>query len=298
MHALYQAMNMAFADRDFYYGDPYVPPVEPIKGLLSKDYAKSRFQGIDWAKNDPNVKPGDPYPFQGEKNPFAALLAKWTTKKGLASVTPAHDIRTPDARSHDEGFYAGTTSVQAADEEGWLVSVTPSGGWVPAVIAGKTGIGLSQRMQAFVLDEADCPFNVVRPGQRPRSTLTPSIAIKDGAPYLAFSVQGGDSQDQNLLQFFLNMVEFGMNVQQACEAPNINSFQMRSTFDQHLSEPGRMLVAESTPPDVRKALQAMGYTLTFSRLTSGPITAIMLDRKHGTMWGGASNHGEDYGIGW
>jgi len=111
-------------------------------------------------------------------------------------------------------------------------------------------------------------------------------------------VQGGDSQDQNLLQFFLNMVEFGMNVQQACEAPNINSFQMRSTFDQHLSEPGRMLVAEATPPDVRKALQAMGYTLTFSRLTSGPITAIMLDRRHGTMWGGASNHGEDYGIGW
>jgi len=88
-----------------------------------------------------------------------------------------------------------------------------------------------------VLDEADCPFNVVRPGQRPRSTLTPSLALKDGAPYLAFSVQGGDSQDQNLLQFFLNMVEFDMNVQQACEAPNINSFQMRSTFDQHLSEP-------------------------------------------------------------
>ena len=298
MHAVYQAMSMAFADRDFYYGDPYVPPVEPVKGLLSKEYAKARFQAIDWEKNDPNVKPGDPYPFQGGKNPYAGLLAKWTSKKGLTSVTPAHDIRTADARSHDEGFYAGTTSVQAADEEGWVVSVTPSGGWVPAVIAGRTGIGLSQRMQAFVLDEADCPFNVVRPGQRPRSTLTPSIAIKDGAPYLAFSVQGGDSQDQNLLQFFLNMVEFNMNVQQACEAPNINSFQMRSTFDQHLAEPGRMLVAESTPPDVRKALQAMGYTLTFERLTSGPITAIMLDRKHGTMWGGASNHGEDYGIGW
>jgi gamma-glutamyltranspeptidase/glutathione hydrolase len=298
MHAIYQAMNMAFADRDFYYGDPYVPPVEPIRGLLSKDYAKARFGAINWEKNDPDVRPGDPYPFQGEKNPFAALLAKWTTKRGLTSVTPAHDIRTADARSYEEGFYAGTTSVQAADEEGWVVSVTPSGGWVPAVIAGKTGIGLSQRMQAFVLDEADCPFNVVGPGQRPRSTLTPSVALKDGAPYLAFSVQGGDSQDQNLLQFFLNMVEFDMNVQQACEAPNINSFQMRSSFDQHQSEPGRMLVAESTTPEVRKQLQAMGYSLTFSRLTSGPITAIFLDRKHGTMWGGASNHGDDYGIGW
>jgi gamma-glutamyltranspeptidase/glutathione hydrolase len=293
IHTIYQSMSMAFADRDFYYGDPYVPPVEPIKGLLSKDYAKARFKAINWEQNDPDVKPGDPYPFQGGTNPFLALLAKWTTKKGASSPTPAHDIRT-----FEEGFYAGTTSVQAADEEGWVVSVTPSGGWVPAVVAGKTGVGLSQRMQAFVLDEADCPFNVVRPGQRPRSTLTPSLALKDGAPYLAFSVQGGDSQDQNLLQFFLNIVEFGMNVQQACEAPNINSFQMRSSFDQHLSEPGRLLLAESTPPDVRKQLQAMGYTLTFERLTSGPITAIYLDRKHGTMWGGASNHGEDYGIGW
>jgi len=293
IHTIYQSMSMAFADRDFYYGDPYVPPVEPIKGLLSKDYAKARFKAINWEQNDPDVKPGDPYPFQGGTNPFLALLAKWTTKKGAGSPTPAHDIRT-----FEEGFYAGTTSVQAADEEGWVVSVTPSGGWVPAVVAGKTGVGLSQRMQAFVLDETDCPFNVVRPGQRPRSTLTPSLALKDGAPYLAFSVQGGDSQDQNLLQFFLNMVEFGMNVQQACEAPNINSFQMRSSFDQHLSEPGRMLMAESTSPEVRKQLQAMGYTLTFERLTSGPITAIYLDRKHGTMWGGASNHGEDYGIGW
>jgi len=94
MHAVYQAMSMAFATATFYYGDPYVPPVEPIKGLLSKEYAKARFQAIDWEKNDPNVKPGDPYPFQGEKNPYAGLLAKWTSKKGLTSVTPAHDIRT------------------------------------------------------------------------------------------------------------------------------------------------------------------------------------------------------------
>jgi gamma-glutamyltranspeptidase/glutathione hydrolase len=179
-----------------------------------------------------------------------------------------------------------------------VVSVTPSGGWVPAVIAGRTGVGLSQRMQAFVLDAADCPFNVARPGQRPRSTLTPSLAMKDGKPYLAFAVQGGDSQDQNLLQFFLNMVEFGMTVQQAVEAANMNSFQMRSSFDQHDSQPGRMLLAESTPPDVRKALQAMGYTLTFERLTSGPINAIFFDWKHGSFWGGSSNHGEDYGIGW
>jgi gamma-glutamyltranspeptidase/glutathione hydrolase len=106
--------------------------------------------------------------------------------------------------------------------------VTPSGGWIPAVIAGKTGIGLSQRAQSFVTDPTDNPFNVIAPGKRPRVTLTPTLAMKGGKPFMAFSVQGGDSQDQNLLQFFLNTVEFGMSVQRATEAPNINSFQMRS----------------------------------------------------------------------
>jgi gamma-glutamyltranspeptidase/glutathione hydrolase len=103
-------------------------------------------------------------------------------------------------------FYAGTTSVEAADKEGWVVSVTPSGGWIPAVNAGKTGIGLSQRAQQFVVDAAENPFNVIEPGKRPRVTLTPTLALKDGKPFLAFAVQGGDSQDQNLLQFFLNVV--------------------------------------------------------------------------------------------
>jgi gamma-glutamyltranspeptidase / glutathione hydrolase len=202
------------------------------------------------------------------------------------------------SRSSDEAFMAGTTSIEAADEEGWVVSVTPSGGWIPATIAGTTGIGMSQRMQAFVLDEAMCPFNVVRPGQRPRSTLTPSLALKDGQPYLAFAVQGGDSQDQNLLQFFLNVVEFGMNVQEATEAANINSFQMHSTFGDHKAEPGRLLLADSVSPWVRQDLSRRGYKLEYERLTSGPINAIFFDRTHGTMWGGSSNHGEDYGIAW
>jgi gamma-glutamyltranspeptidase / glutathione hydrolase len=291
IHALYQVMNLAFADRDFYYGDPYVPPEEPIKGLLSKEYARERARQIDWERNDPAVKPGDPYPFQGGSNPYLNVLAKWPPP-------PPKPMGTEGERSFEEGFMAGTTSIEAADEEGWVVSVTPSGGWIPATIAGTTGIGMSQRKQAFVLDEAMCPFNVVHPGQRPRSTLTPSLALKDGQPYLAFAVQGGDSQDQNLLQFFLNVVEFGMNVQEATEAPNINSFQMHSTFGDHRAEPGRLLLADSIPPWVRQDLVRRGYKLEFERLTSGPINAIFFDRRHGTMWGGSSNHGEDYGIGW
>ena len=185
-----------------------------------------------------------------------------------------------------------------ADAEGWVVSITPSGGWVPAVIAGRTGVGLSQRLQSFVTDPAEGPFNVLRPGQLPRVTLTPSMALKDGKPFLSFAVQGGDSQDQNLLQFFLNIVEFGMTVQQAVEAPNINSLQMRSSFGAHEMRPGHMTVASSLPEASRQALRQMGYTLDFSERTSGPINAIFFDRKHRTMWGGSSNHGEDYGIGW
>ena len=292
IHALYQVMNMAFADRDFYYGDTYFPPEEPVTGLLSKDYARERVQRIDWTKNDPDVKPGDPYQFQNGSNPFLDLLQRWGAEK---TVSQADADR---ARSFEDGFTAGTTSIQTADKDGWVVSITPSGGWIPAAIAGRTGIGMSQRMQSFVLDPAQNPYNVLEPGKRPRVTLTPSLALKDGRPYLSFAVQGGDTQDQNLLQFFLNVVEFGMNVQQAAEAANINSYQMRSSFDDHKSEPGRLTLNEAVPDWVRQELRSMGYRLDFQRLTSGPINAIFFDWKNGTMWGGASNHGEDYGIAW
>jgi gamma-glutamyltranspeptidase/glutathione hydrolase len=313
IHTLYQAMSLAFADRDFYYGDPYFPPEEPVRGLLSKDYAKQRYAQIDWSRNDPNVKPGDPYPFQGGTNPFKQLLAQWTVVPAPDSVwSGQHDRVVPrDARrgtrdggdleldsAYLEQFYAGTTTIQAADTSGWIVSITPSGGWVPATIAGNTGVGLSQRGQSFVTDPRDGPYNVIEPGKRPRVTLTPTLALRDGVPFLSFAVQGGDSQDQNLLQFFLNMVEFGMTPQQAAEAANINSYQMRSSFGAHESRPGHLLVAASTPDSTRKALEAMGYTLEFQERTSGPINAIWFDRAHKTMWGGSSHHGEDYGIAW
>ncbi len=300
IHALYQAMNLAFADRDFYYGDPYFPPEEPIRGLLSKEYAKKRFESIDWERNDPKVKPGDPYPFQGGENPFRELLERWTP------VAPAPDWEVEgeagwqqsSRMDREEAFTAGTTSIQAADAEGWVVSITPSGGWIPAVIAGKTGIGLSQRMQSFVLDERLNPYNLVEPGKRPRATLTPGLALRGGEPYLSFAVQGGDTQDQNLLQFFLNVVEFGMNAQEAAEAANVTSYQMQSSFGAHVSEPGRLVVREDVPAWVRSELERKGYWVETRRRTSGPITAIYFDREHGTLWGAASDFGEDYGVAW
>lgn len=367
LHTLYQAMSLAFADRDFYYGDPAFPPDEPIRGLLSKEYAKTRAASIG-ERNDPTIAPGDPYPFQGGVNPFADLLQQYRERaaapppsrggRGTAPTAPAPPpfspggvapsaahpfspggiapsalrpisaggitpsasrrsspggaapsaatafIAQPTSGPHmqrsdpDDPFWRGTTSVVAADKDGWLVSITPSGGWVPAVIAGRTGIGLSQRMQSFVLDAAENPFNVLEPGKRPRATLTPSLAVRDGKPWLAFAVQGGDSQEQNLLQFFLNVAEFGMTPQQASEAANMNSFQLHDSFGEHPISPGRMLLHQDTPPWQRTELQRLGYRLEFQPRTSGPINAILVDPANGTLWGGSSNHGEDYGIGW
>ena len=299
IHNLYQVMNLAFADRDFYYGDPYFEPEEPVEGLLSKDYAKERLKLIS-NKNNKEIKPGNPYDFQKGKNPFLNYIDSWETDNNLDKIKSAFDLNhnMSDNYEFEESFMAGTTTVQAADTSGWIVSITPSGGWIPAVIAGNTGIGLSQRMQSFVLDPKDGPYNVLEPGKRPRATLTPTIALKNNEPYLSFAVQGGDSQDQNLLQFFLNMVEFDMNVQEATEAPNINSFQMRSSFGYHENRPGDLLLHDSTPSFIRKELRKKGYKLQFRSKTSGPINAIFFDNINKTFQGGSSDFGEDYGIAW
>lgn len=299
IHNIYQIMSLAFADRDFYYGDPYVPPVEPIAGLLSKKYAASRLQQLDQHNNDPTIKPGNPYRFQKGKNPYLDLLEQWTnTAQPGSDLMPPWQQASLDVESHERGFLAGTTSIQTADEEGWVVSITPSGGWVPAAIAGNTGIGMSQRMQSFNIEESQNPYNVVHPGQRPRATLTPGMALKDGKPYLSFAVQGGDIQDQVLLQFFLSIVEFGMNVQEAVEAPHFWSFQMRNSFADHRAQPGKILLNEQTPAWVRKELVQMGYLPQYRGKTSGPINAIMFDQEQGTFTGGASDFGDDYGIAW
>jgi gamma-glutamyltranspeptidase / glutathione hydrolase len=319
INTVYQAMSLAFADRDFYYGDPYVNTAQPMKGLLSKEYAKARAALIQPDHNDAMTGPGDPYPFEGRTNPFGDLLrqraamissggapgrvAPSTSGSMNSGVGPlAGDVAMDEDLYHDR-LWRGTTSIETADKEGWVVSVTPSGGWPPSVIAGHTGVGMSQRMQSFVLDSIIDPFNVVEPHKRPRVTLTPTLALKDGKPVYCFSVQGGDTQDQNLLQFFLNVADFGMTVQEATEAPNINSDQLwLSLGGERLADrrprPGHILLNNVTPPYVRQDLLRMGYIPTYGERTSGPLNAIFLDGKHGTLWGGSSNYGLDYGIGW
>jgi gamma-glutamyltranspeptidase/glutathione hydrolase len=325
INTVYQTMSLTFADRDFYYGDPAFSIQIPIKGLLSKEYAKQRATLINSNKNE-IFTPGNPYLFQNEKiNPFDKYLRLHnllsdSNTKNPAQFLPKHDangvaslsfVTDPDyfggeswgEVSYNDALWRGTTSVEAADKEGWVISIVPSGGWNPACIAGKTGVGMSQRMQSFVLDSAINPFNVVAPGKRPRVTLTPTLALKDGKPFLSFGVQGGDTQDQNLLQFFLNIVEFGMTVQQACEAANINTNQLwlslgGNKLNDRKPRYGNILLQDKTPENIRQKLIEMGYKLSFDDRTSGPINAIYFDWKHGSFWGGSSNHGEDYGIGW
>jgi gamma-glutamyltranspeptidase/glutathione hydrolase len=324
INTIYQTMSLAFADRDFYYGDPAFVQT-PIKGLLSKAYGKERAALINAGQNVANVLPGNPYMYENKTNPYEKLLAQralltdTTQGKTPADFVPKHDavpgigllpwysnlaMNTAQEDSlYQDRLWRGTTSVEAADEEGWVVSITPSGGWLPACIAGNTGVGMSQRMQSFVLDSILSPFNVVAPGKRPRVTLTPSLALKAGKPFLSFAVQGGDTQDQNLLQFFLNMVEFDMTVQQASEAANINSNQLwlslgGTKFDDRKPKPGSILIGRTTSETVQAALKKMGYIISLGNRTSGPINAIYFDEKHKTLWGGSSNNGEDYGIGW
>ena len=294
IHTLYQAMSLAFADRDFYYGDPDFPPVEPVRGLLSKEYARERAKLINAAQNVPTIAPGDPYPYQGEKNPYADLLKNWGSTTGVTGRGRAAQLTAFDRRA----FYAGTTSVEAADEEGWVVSVTPSGGWMPAVIAGHTGIGMSQRMQSFVLDPAENPFNVDRAGQASaRDADADAGAERRQAVPLVLGPgrRHAGSEPAAVLPQRRRVRDDGAGGHRGGELQQLPDAQLV----RRITSRARPDSAErATPPWVRASLRRMGYTRSFEDRTSGPINAIMFDRTHGTMWGGSSNHGEDYGIGW
>jgi len=296
IHTLYQVMNLAYADRDFYYGDPYFPPEEPIEGLLSKAYANDRRKLINPNRNDPGIGPGDPYPYQDGVNPFLDLAkAKWGTEKTAALPFVASD------------WIGNTTSVNTLDITGWMVAITPSGGWAPSYIAGRTGVGMGTRLQQFVLDPKLNPYNVIEPGKRPRVTLTPSMALKDGHPFMSFSKRGGDVQDQHLLQLFLNVVHFGMNIQEATEAAKITSNQMESSFGTHSKYPGRLTLDTRIPQEVFDELKTKGYDVRWANPSRyynpggenpGNLGAVLFDWEHQTLQGGASISGERYGISW
>jgi len=179
-----------------------------------------------------------------------------------------------------------------------MFSATPSAAWIPSVIAGDTGIPLSERAQQFVLTQGHP--NQLAPHKRPRITLTPTIALKDGKPFLAFSTPGGDSQDQTLLQIFLNVVDFGMNPQQAVEAPRFNSNAMYSSFDDHSDQPLVLLMEDRIPAATVDALKQMGHKPEVQGPWSNPTSPTMIeyDPATGVITGGADVRGHRYAIGW
>jgi gamma-glutamyltranspeptidase/glutathione hydrolase len=278
LHTTVEAIKLAYADRDRYYGDPDFVKV-PGDVLLSASYAAARRALIDPRHASLEQRPGDP-------TRGAALLA--------ASIPPAGDSD-PVGKEHGD-----TTSLQVADADGNLFSATPSSGWIlgGAFVAGKTGVPMSNRMQAFHLDPSSP--NVLAGGKRPRTTLTPTVVLKDGRPFLAIGTPGGDSQDQQILLVLLNIIDFGMDVQAAIEAPRVNSLHPISSFDNHRAQPGVLEVETSLPPRVLEELKARGHVL-LPRPRFGISTGVVaagIDPATGQLRGGADLRRERAIVAW
>jgi len=277
LHTLTEAMKLAFADRDVFYGDPDFASI-PGQALLSASYADERRKLVDPARAARTHRPGSP----------AGVSASELQSDGRPRRLG------PGASSGD------TTAVNAVDADGNLFSAVVSGAWVldGAFIAGDTGVPLSQRMQQFTLDPKSP--NVVAPRKRPRITLTPMVVLKDGAPYLALSTPGGDSQDQQNLNVLIAHIDFGLPLQEAIEAPRINSENMRSSFGEHAEQPGVLTVEGRIPWDVLEELRRRGHDLRVVGPFRMPtaVTGVGRDPKTGTLFGGADVRGERAIAGW
>jgi len=274
IHTVVEAMKLGYADRDAYYGDPAFSQI-PMQ-LISKEYAGVRRPLIDPRKASPEHIPGDPAHMQ-------ARASEEFTRARLSERNAEHQ---------------DTTCVNVIDSAGNMFSATPSGAWVPAVIAGDTGIPLSQRAQSFVLTPGHP--NQLAPSKRPRITLTPTLALKEKKPWLAFSTPCGDGQDQTLLQVFLNVAEFGMNPQEAVEAPRFNSQAMYSSFDDHSDEPLVLDVEKRIPEEVLNQLRARGHKLVIQGEwgNSCAPTIVEYDATTGVMKAGADVRGHRYALAW
>ncbi len=274
IHTVVEAMKLSYADRDAYYGDPEFSEI-PV-GLISKEYANTRRSLISPQNASAEHIPGDPVSMQ------ARAPAEFVKKR----------------YSQRNGDHQDTTCVNVIDKDGNMFSATPSGAWIPAVIAGDTGIPLTQRAQSFVLTPGHP--NQLAPHKHPRITLTPSLALREGKPWLAFSTPGGDSQDQTLLQVFLNIAEFGMNPQQAVEAPRFNSEAIYSSFDAHPDHPSVLDLEGRFPNEVRAWLQQRGHHLKIQGDWDNPTaaTVVEFDAETSVIRAGADVRGYRYALAW
>ena len=277
IHLVTEAAKLAFADREAYYGDPDFVHV-PIQELLSEPYTSARRTLIDSKRASLALRPGDPV----NGKPL------WSGQGPLVG----------------REWQRGTVHVAVVDRQRNLVAATPSGAWLSGspVVEG-LGFPLTTRIQVFYLDHQHP--NALAPRKRPRTTLTPSLALRAGKPFMAFGTMGLDQQDQWTLQCFLNVVEFGMPLQEAIEAPKFSSKHFPSSIYPHVAEPGVLRVEGRVPYEVRRALQARGHHIVIQPdWIEGYVVGVQVDSNRGVVYGGADPRGElstllpAYAIGW
>lgn len=277
LHTIVEAIKLGYADRDRYYGDPDFVSV-PGDVLLSEPYAAARRRLIDPKRASLEHRPGNP-------------------ARGTALLDAAPQPLAATGAVKEPG---DTTAIQAVDPDGNLFSATPSSGWLlgGAFIAGRTGVPMSNRMQAFHLDPASP--NVLAGGKRPRTTLTPTVVLKDGKPFLAIGTPGGDSQDQQILLVLLNIIDFGMDLQGAIEAPRVNSLHPVSSFDDHRAQPGVLEIETTASPAAIDELKARGHLLLMRRpngISTG-VVAVGVDPVTAGLRGGADLRRERAIVAW
>jgi gamma-glutamyltranspeptidase/glutathione hydrolase len=279
LHTLAETIKLAFDDRNKWFGDPRFAKI-PGEGLLSKAYAADRAKLIG-ATASMAHRYGDPWAFQAEKRPAGP------------DFTP-HKLAKPGDPASD------TTSIQIVDKDGNLFSCTPSSGWLQggAYVAGDTGVPLGNRLTIFDLDPGSP--NVIAGGKRPRTTLTPSIVLKDGKPFLAIGTPGGDNQDQQIANVLVNLLAYDMPLQQAIEAPRINSLHFHGSFARKEDEPGVLEIEDRVPADVQARLTALGHKLrpVGDYGVSTGIVAAGINPKFGTLRASADVRRERYAMGW
>ncbi len=279
IHTVTEAIKLAYADRNVYYGDPDFATI-PTAGLLSKTYAERRRKEISSSASLEH-RPGDPYAFDSSvRRPHQTYVKK-------TQGNP------PTARIGD------TTAIEVVDRHGNLFSCTPSSGWLAggAFVAGDTGVPMSNRMTIFDLDPLSPNYLVG--GKRPRTTLTPTIVFKDGKPWLAIGTPGGDNQDQQILNVLLPMMVFGFSAQEAIEVPRINSLHFHSSFRNHQDQPGVLEIESRVPESVRAELAARGHKLRVTGpwgVSTGVVVAGIRPDT-GTLFGAADPRRERYVMG-
>ncbi len=266
VHTVTEAMKLAFADREVYYGDPNFSAV-PVETLLSDAYAEKRRRLIA-PEASLALRPGKLAGFENQYDLTMQILEAPEAKSG-----PVYE----PTMSHLTEKRGDTVHVDVIDREGNMVSVTPSGGWLQSspIIPG-LGFCLNSRAQMFWL-KPGLPTSLA-PGKRPRTTLTPTLALHEGRPTLAFGTPGGDQQEQWQLSFFLRYVHHGLNLQEAIDKPLFHSTHFPSSFYPRTREPGGLTAEANFSADVLDSLRRMGHQLTVApEWTVGRLTAARRD---------------------